>query len=82
MERYHKAIAITAKKRNAELPLQSFRNHETPEPKKDHDKEEQKITEMDRKLEKLEDEIVGDALKYTGAHQDEVDSKEVSISYC
>lgn len=79
MERYHKAIAITAKKRNAELPLQSFRNHDIPTLKKEnpHDKQEQKINEMDSKLEKLEDEIVGDALKYTGAHQDDVDSKEV-----
>lgn len=79
MERYHKAIAITAKKRNAELPLQSFRNHEVATAKKEdrREKEEQKINEMDAKLEKLEDEIVGDALKYTGAHQDDVDSKEV-----
>ncbi|XP_030746242.1 uncharacterized protein LOC115875044 [Sitophilus oryzae] len=78
-ERYHKAIAVTAKKRNAELPLQSFRNHDNPPLEKENARktEEQKINEMDSKLEKLEDEIVEDALKYTGAHQDDVDSKEV-----
>ncbi|CAH1120945.1 unnamed protein product [Ceutorhynchus assimilis] len=77
MERYHKAIAITPKKRNAELPIQSLRNHDNPQQRGDfHGKEEQKIIEMDKKLEKLENKIVGDALKYTGAHQVETDSKE------
>ncbi|KAL1493239.1 hypothetical protein ABEB36_011331 [Hypothenemus hampei] len=74
MERYHKAVAVTAKKRNAELPLQSFRNHDVLIKE---GKEEQKIKELDAKLEKLEDEIVEDALKYTGAHQDYGDSKEI-----
>lgn len=75
MERYHKAIAVTAKKRNAEL-----RDHDATPLKKDdsHKEQEHKITEMDKKLEKFEDEIVEDALKYTGARQDEEDSKEVT----
>ncbi|KAF7267099.1 hypothetical protein GWI33_019596 [Rhynchophorus ferrugineus] len=80
LERYNKAVAVSTKKRNAELPLQSFRNHDSPtttDKDESHKSEEQKINEMDAKLEKLEDEIVEDALKYTGAHQDDVDSKEV-----
>ncbi|ENN76799.1 hypothetical protein YQE_06640, partial [Dendroctonus ponderosae] len=79
MERYHKAIAITAKKRNANLPLQSFRSHEENSLSKDdsQDKEAQNIDEMGRKLEKLEDDIIGKALKYTGAHQGDSDPKQI-----
>lgn len=79
MERYHKAIAVTERKRNANLPLQSFQNHEENSVPKDESqsKEEQKIDEMGRKLEMLEDDIIGKALKYTGAHQGASDPKEV-----
>ncbi|XP_050314789.1 uncharacterized protein LOC126749157 [Anthonomus grandis grandis] len=79
MERYHKAVALAPKKRNMELPFDSFHNHESTPMKKDSlpDLAEAKIAEMDKKLGKLEDEIVEDALKYTGAHHEEADSKEV-----
>ncbi|XP_066247520.1 uncharacterized protein [Euwallacea similis] len=76
MERYHKAIAVTAQKRNADLPFQAFKNSDSEVLRKEG-QEEHKITEMDKKLEKLEDEIVEDALKYTGAHQQDHDTKEV-----
>lgn len=85
MERYHKAMAITSK-RSAEYPLQHFRNHdqeskkksqEIYEVKKDAKSEEAKIREMDEKLKSIEDSIVDDALKYTGAHEGTTDSKEI-----
>nr|UXO98113.1 periplaneta neuropeptide-like precursor [Zophobas atratus] len=76
IERYHKAIAL---KRNAEYPLQSFKNHDQPA-KKESDKtdsEEVKISEMDTKLKNMEDTIIDDALKYTGAHEGTTDSEEI-----
>lgn len=86
MERYHKAMAITAK-RSTDYPLQHFREHdqenkkksqEVYEVKKDASKsEEAKIREMDEKLKSIEDSIVDDALKYTGAHEGTTDSKEI-----
>ncbi|XP_019865892.2 uncharacterized protein LOC109595057 isoform X2 [Aethina tumida] len=80
IERYHKAIAM-ASKRNAELPLQSFKNHDMPDKKESADDkvqtEEERISEMDTKLKNMEDTIVDDALKYTGAHEGATDSKEV-----
>ncbi|XP_060515866.1 uncharacterized protein LOC132695569 isoform X2 [Cylas formicarius] len=80
VERFHKAVAITAKKRNAE-PLQSIRNHAAKGKKESSDtnqlKEEQRIEDIDAKLKTMEDKIVDDALKYTGAHQDDGDSREI-----
>ncbi|CAH1153750.1 unnamed protein product [Phaedon cochleariae] len=78
IERYHKSIQMS-KKRNAELPLSSFRNHDEP-PKKEpshKDAEERRIEEMDSKLQLMENKIVDDTLKYTGAHQGDNDPKEV-----
>lgn len=83
MERYHKAVAM-ATKRSAEYPLQNFHKHDmkkdaTPvvEEKKNPKSEEAKIGEMDSKLKNIEDSIVDEALKYTGAHEGTVDSKEI-----
>ncbi|EFA11406.1 uncharacterized protein LOC103313041 [Tribolium castaneum] len=79
LERYHKAIAL-ATKRNAEYPLQSFKNHDQPS-KKESDKknksEELKLSEMDAKLKNMEDTIIDDALKFTGAHEGATDSQEI-----
>lgn len=87
IERYHKSIALPTKKRTAEVFLPSFRNHDEPSKKEfsenvneEKDKffpEEQKIDDMDTKLKMLEDKIVDDALKYTGAHEGETDPKEI-----
>ncbi|XP_057657758.1 uncharacterized protein LOC130894789 [Diorhabda carinulata] len=83
IERYHKSINLSNKKRNADLPLSSFHNHDDPRKKattneKDkYSSEEQKINEMDAKLQRMEDKIVDDTLKYTGAHEGETDPKEV-----
>lgn len=77
MERYHKAVAMTAK-RSTEYPLQHFHNHDQPQEKtKKEESEETKIKEIDEKLKNIEDAIVDDALKYTGAHEGTVDSKEI-----
>lgn len=84
MERYHKAIAM-ATKRNAEYPLQHFHNHnpnegshlKTFKKKNDDNDEEAKLIEMDAKLKNIEDSIVDEALKYTGAHEGSTDSKEI-----
>lgn len=79
MERYHKAVALTSK-RNADYPLQSFKNHDLPS-KKESDKkntpEEVKLSEMDTKLKNMEDTIIDDALKYTGSHEGTTDSQEI-----
>lgn len=88
MERYHKAVALTTK-RSAEYPLQHFHRHDSDtkervpdfyekkansdSPKNDDDR----IREIDEKLKNIEDSIVEDALKYTGAHDGEADPKEV-----
>ncbi|KAJ8918763.1 hypothetical protein NQ315_015083 [Exocentrus adspersus] len=88
IERYHKSIVIPTQKRTAEVPLSSFFNHEEP-PKKDSPEnvkenakekatfEEKKINDMNGRLKVLEDKIVDDALKFTGAHEGETDPKEI-----
>ncbi|KAJ8952537.1 hypothetical protein NQ314_007506, partial [Rhamnusium bicolor] len=87
IERYHKSISLSAKKRNAEIPLSSMQNNEelskkelfdeVNEDKSNLSSEEQKIDNMDSKLKIMEDKIVDDALKYTGAHEGETDPKEI-----
>lgn len=82
MERYHKAVSMTAK-RSTDYPLQHFHIHDQQQQqqekiKKDDTKtEEDKIKEIDEKLKNIEDAIVDDAIKYTGAHEGTIDSKEV-----
>lgn len=79
MERYHKAVSMTAK-RSTEYPLQHFHNHDQPQNNRQEQPnktEEAKIKEIDEKLKNIEDTIVDDALKYTGAHEDAIDSKEI-----
>lgn len=78
LNRYHKAVAI-ADKQNTEYPLKNFRNHDAVNKKDDKaiDSEENKIKEMDMKLQNMEDAIVDDALKYTGAHEGSTDPKEI-----
>ncbi|KAF5294211.1 hypothetical protein FQA39_LY13459 [Lamprigera yunnana] len=81
MERYHKAIAM-ATKRNADYSMQHFHNRneinsQTHSKKSDVNDEEAKLVEMDLKLKNIEDSIVDEALKYTGAHEGSIDPKEV-----
>lgn len=80
MERYHKAVAMTAK-RNAdhshEVHTQEAKKDTTTEDKKNTKSEEAKINEMDAKLKNIEDSIIDEALKFTGAHEGSVDSKEI-----
>lgn len=86
MERYHKAIA-TADKRNADYPLKNFRyydsdkteNFDRGNEKKSNIRvdEQTKLQEVDTKLKNIEDSIIDEALKYTGAHEGTVDSKEI-----
>lgn len=81
MERYHKAVSMTAK-RSTDYPLQHFHIHDQQQQqekiKKEETKtEEDKIKEIDEKLKNIEDAIVDDAIKYTGAHEGTIDSKEV-----
>lgn len=82
--RYHNSIIkMSNKKRSADLPMSSFRNHDDPRKKSssgDLEKtltEEQKINDMDAKLQVMEDKIVDETLKFTGAHEGETDPKEV-----
>ncbi|XP_022915227.1 uncharacterized protein [Onthophagus taurus] len=62
MERYHKAVAMASKRDKQDT------NQKTTE---------EKINEMDTKLKNIEYAIVDDALKFTGAHEGAVDSKEI-----
>lgn len=86
MERYHKAIAMATKRGSNDYPLQNFRNHDEVrtennprlyEKKGNLRSEEAKLGEMDAKLKNIEDSIVDEALKYTGAHEGTTDSKEI-----
>lgn len=84
MERYHKAVSLNSK-RTAEYALQSFKNHDEPTKKESSVRrldpsfaaDESKLAEMNKKLKKMEDAIIDDALKYTGAHQGTSDSQEI-----
>lgn len=77
IERYHKSIAMATKKRNTDLPVKSFRTHNEKLTVNSDDNSSQKINEMDSKLKLLEDKIVDDALKYTGARQGETTLKNI-----
>ncbi|XP_045481818.1 uncharacterized protein LOC123685960 [Harmonia axyridis] len=78
VDRYHKAIAVS--KKNVEYPLQSFRNHEGIKNAKrvKGETDDMKLETMDRKLKMIEDEIVDDALKYTGANEGVTDPKDIA----
>lgn len=82
MERYHKAIAM-ATKRKLEKPSQNLNHKEKeeqgdkPDKKNSPNDEETKLEEMDLKLKNIEDSIIDEALKYTGAHEGMTDSKEI-----
>lgn len=77
MDRYHKAIAVS--KKNVEYPLQSFRvRDDTKKIKRTkNENDDSKLENMDRKLKSIEDEIVDDALKYTGANEGVTDPKDI-----
>lgn len=89
MERYQNVLASAAKK-STEYPLKYFKNHDERKKKQDSDNEERKkkdsepensnevkLGEMDTKLRNIEDLIIDEALKYTGAHEGATDSKEI-----
>ncbi|CAH1985349.1 unnamed protein product [Acanthoscelides obtectus] len=84
IERYHKSVALT-KRRASELPMTSFRNHDSM-PKKNFQKPTQitvedlasdKLEDLDAKLKDMEDDIIDGALKYTGAHEGTGDPNEI-----
>lgn len=83
MDRYRKSVT-DAKKR--EYPLKFFRNHdETKRDSEEADEEknelinqnDSKLGEMDGRLKYIEDLIIDEALKYTGAHEGATDKKEI-----
>ncbi|KAK9890334.1 hypothetical protein WA026_010431 [Henosepilachna vigintioctopunctata] len=77
MERYHKAVAVS--KKNSEYPLQSFHHHDGVKTTKRGKEviDNNKLEKMDQNLKVLEDEIVDDALKYTGANEGVTDPKDI-----
>lgn len=76
MERYHKAIAM-ATKRSVDNSAQETKKDQSYEDKKNNKSDEVKINEMDSKLKNIEDSIIDEALKFTGAHEGAVDPKEI-----
>ncbi|CAH0562406.1 unnamed protein product [Brassicogethes aeneus] len=72
IERYHKAMK-TASKRNVQVKEKNTTDRDLA----DRLEEDEKIEDIDRKLKNMEDTIVDDTLKYTGAHQGATDSKQV-----
>lgn len=74
MERYHKAVAM-ATKRSADHKHELKKEAFTDE--KNTKADNVKISEMDAKLKNIEDSIIDEAVKFTGAHEGAVDSKEI-----
>ncbi|KAL3289349.1 hypothetical protein HHI36_022786 [Cryptolaemus montrouzieri] len=75
IDRYHKAI--DASKKNADYSLHSFHDHDDKSHKVKNYSSDLKLENMDRKLKDIEDEIVDDALKYTGANEGVTDPKSI-----
>lgn len=76
MERYHKAVAM-ATKRSTDHNHEIQKENSYIDEKKNTKTEDAKISEMDAKLKNIEDSIIDDAVKFTGAHEGAVDSKEI-----
>lgn len=85
MDRYNNAITSA---KNDEYPLKIFRNHDTLKRSEEEEKKkkkssdshvsnESKLSEMDAKLKNIEDLIIDEALKYTGAHEGTTDAREL-----
>lgn len=79
MDRYRKAAA--AAKKRQDYPLKFFRNHDEKRSGDDDDDKNEpndnKLGEMDGRLKYIEDLIIDEALKYTGAHEGATDTKEI-----
>lgn len=90
MDRYQNVLTAATKK-NTDYPLKYFKNHDddnTRKTKRDEINKKKdepevqksnkaKLLEMDSKLKSIEDLIIDEALKYTGAHESTTDSKEI-----
>lgn len=65
------------KKSNDEFPLHSFKNHDEFDAKKKKDVNVEKIDDMDKKLKTIEDLIIDETIKYTGAHEGISDPEDI-----
>lgn len=66
------------KQSNDEFPLHSFKNHdEFDAKKKKDDVNVEKIDDMDKKLKTIEDLIIDETIKYTGAHEGISDPEDI-----
>lgn len=72
MERYHKAVSMTAKRSTSEnlYPQRQEKLDFKDVPSKT------KIKEIDEMLKEIEDSMIDDALKYTGSHQGVIENKQ------
>lgn len=73
IERYHKAMNLN-EKRTPEPPTTEKNDVKVKKPKLPQDKE---LQQLNKKLMNMEEALVEDALKYTGAHEGEADTKEI-----
>lgn len=65
------------KKFNDDFPLHSFKNHDEFDAKKKKDFNVEKIDDMDKKLKTIEDLIIDETIKYTGAHEGISDPEDI-----
>lgn len=75
MERYHKAIAMATKR--SDTSQHEAKKDTNYEDKKNAKPDDTKINDMDTKLKNIEDSIIDEALKFTGAHEGAEDTKEI-----
>lgn len=77
IENFHKTISMSNKKRNSEnLQTDLCKHGKNDQSNADHESK-QKIDDVDDKLQSIEENIVDEALKYTGAHEGESNLKKV-----
>lgn len=94
INRYHKAVELSKSKKSEEYPLKNFHKHEyssSTQPtnlnaksttgiyKNDKNKNLDSMEVLDEKLKSIEESIIDDTLKYTGASgaQDDIDGEEM-----
>lgn len=91
IKRYNQAVAMAVKRSSgSEYPLNFFRDNyaseggsygneveQTKRKSQFRNSDASNLDEMDDKLKNIEDLIIDEALKYTGAHEGETDPKEI-----
>lgn len=77
IEKYHKSISMSAKKRNSDFQESQTSKRSSNEITDEERIPKKKLDDIDDKLQTMEESIVEEALKFTGAHDGETNPKKL-----